>query len=96
MPRERGALLLPRHSCAIHHRFRLETEGHNGTQLNRLLAGCSSLNYGHSDPDMKAALIDQIALDGVAHGLDLHTDAKAAFLGVLETQTSSRVAWITG
>jgi diaminobutyrate-2-oxoglutarate transaminase len=25
------------------------------------LAGCSSLNYGHNDPDMKAALIDHIA-----------------------------------
>jgi diaminobutyrate-2-oxoglutarate transaminase len=44
------------------------------------LAGCSSLNYGHNDPDMKQALIDHIAGDGLAHGLDLHTDAKAGFL----------------
>lgn len=44
------------------------------------LAGCSSLNYGHNDPDMKQALIDHIASDGLAHGLDLHTDTKAAFL----------------
>ena len=44
------------------------------------LAGCSSLNYGHNDPDMKTALIDHIARDGVTHGLDMHTDAKGAFL----------------
>ncbi len=49
------------------------------------LAGCSSLNYGHNDPDMKQALIDHIASDGLAHGLDLHTDAKAAFLDAFET-----------
>ncbi len=44
------------------------------------LAGCSSLNYGHNDPDMKDALIAHIAADGVTHGLDMYTDAKAAFL----------------
>ncbi|NQV60798.1 MAG: diaminobutyrate--2-oxoglutarate transaminase [Alphaproteobacteria bacterium] len=48
------------------------------------LAGCSSLNYGHNDPDMKAALIEHIAGNGVAHGLDLHTDAKGAFLTAFE------------
>ena len=49
------------------------------------LAGCSSLNYGHNDPDMKAGLIDHIASDGIAHGLDLHTDAKRDFLSAFET-----------
>lgn len=48
------------------------------------LAGCSSLNYGHNDPDMKAALVDHITNDGIAHGLDLHTDTKAAFLESFE------------
>lgn len=48
------------------------------------LAGCSSLNYGHNDPDMKAALIDHIAGDGIAHGLDLHTDVKGDFLRAFE------------
>ncbi|MGR3640684.1 diaminobutyrate--2-oxoglutarate transaminase [Alterinioella nitratireducens] len=48
------------------------------------LAGCSSLNYGHNDPDMKAALIEHISNDGIAHGLDLHTDAKSAFLEAFE------------
>jgi len=48
------------------------------------LAGCSSLNYGHNDPDMKAALIDHITADGITHGLDMHTDAKSRFLEVFE------------
>lgn len=49
------------------------------------LAGCSSLNYGHNDPDMKAALIEHISSDGVTHGLDMHTDAKGAFIEMFET-----------
>lgn len=48
------------------------------------LAGCSSLNYGHNDPDMKAALIEHISGDGIAHGLDMMTDTKAAFLETFE------------
>lgn len=56
----------------------------DGRRWIDFLAGCSSLNYGHNDLDMKAALIDHIAGDGIAHGLDLHTDAKAAFLTAFE------------
>ncbi|RJE85442.1 diaminobutyrate--2-oxoglutarate transaminase [Paracoccus onubensis] len=48
------------------------------------LAGCSSLNYGHNDADMKDALVRHITSDGLAHGLDLHTDAKAGFLKAFE------------
>jgi diaminobutyrate-2-oxoglutarate transaminase len=48
------------------------------------LAGCSSLNYGHNDPDMKDALIAHIAADGVTHGLDMHTNAKTAFFEAFE------------
>lgn len=48
------------------------------------LAGCSTLNYGHNHPVLKQALLDYIAADGIAHGLDLHTDAKQAFLDTLE------------
>ena len=56
----------------------------DGNRYIDFLAGCSSLNYGHNDPDMKAALIDHIAGDGLAHGLDLHSDAKADFLTAFE------------
>ncbi len=48
------------------------------------LAGCSSLNYGHNDPDMKTALVDHIMGDGIAHGLDMYTDTKAQFLQAYE------------
>ena len=56
----------------------------DGTEYVDFLAGCSSLNYGHNDPDMKAALIEYISNDGMAHGLDLHSGAKAAFLETFE------------
>jgi diaminobutyrate-2-oxoglutarate transaminase len=56
----------------------------SGRSYIDFLSGCSSLNYGHNDPDMKQALIDHIAGDGLAHGLDLHTDAKAAFLTAMD------------
>jgi len=56
----------------------------DGNRYIDFLAGCSSLNYGHNDPDMKAALMDHIAGDGIAHGLDFHTDAKGAFLKAFE------------
>lgn len=55
-----------------------------GVDYIDFLAGCSSLNYGHNDADMKAALVQHIASDGLAHGLDLHTDTKAGFLEAFE------------
>ena len=44
------------------------------------LAGAGSLNYGHNNPLLKKALLDYIEQDGITHGLDMHTDAKAKFL----------------
>lgn len=44
------------------------------------LSGAGSLNYGHNNPLLKEALLDYIENDGVAHGLDMHTSAKAHFL----------------
>jgi diaminobutyrate-2-oxoglutarate transaminase len=55
-----------------------------GREYLDFLAGAGALNYGHNDPDMKRALIDYIAGDGIAHGLDLHTDAKRGFLESFE------------
>jgi len=48
------------------------------------LSGCSSLNYGHNDPDMKAALMAHIDNDGIAHALDMYTGPKAEFLDAFE------------
>jgi diaminobutyrate-2-oxoglutarate transaminase len=54
-------------------------DAHGGRYLD-FLSGCSTLNYGHNHPVLKAALLDYIQSDGIAHSLDLHTEAKAAFL----------------
>lgn len=50
------------------------------------LAGAGTLNYGHNNPLFKQALIDYIEADGIAHGLDLHTSAKQAFLETLQSK----------
>jgi diaminobutyrate-2-oxoglutarate transaminase len=55
-----------------------------GREYIDFLAGCSSLNYGHNDPDMKAALIAHLQADGIAHGLDMHSEEKARFLTAFE------------
>lgn len=57
----------------------------SGRDYIDFLAGCSSLNYGHNDADMQKALVEYITADGVTHGLDMHTNAKTAFLEAFET-----------
>ena len=44
------------------------------------LAGCGALNYGHNDPDMVESLVAYIASNGIVHGLDMYTGAKADFI----------------
>ncbi|MER2492380.1 diaminobutyrate--2-oxoglutarate transaminase [Catenovulum sediminis] len=48
------------------------------------LSGAGSLNYGHNPEEIKQALVDYIMADGVAHGLDMHTTAKADFMQTLQ------------
>ncbi|MCU0677632.1 MAG: diaminobutyrate--2-oxoglutarate transaminase [Myxococcota bacterium] len=47
-------------------------------------AGAGALNYGHSHPVMRDALIAYLQSGGVVHTLDLHTAAKARFLETFE------------
>ncbi|EBA06505.1 diaminobutyrate--2-oxoglutarate transaminase [Sagittula stellata] len=61
-----------------------EMTDESGQTYIDFLAGCSSLNYGHNDPDMKAALIEHLTNDGIAHGLDLHTNTKKDFIEAFE------------
>ncbi len=73
----------------------------DGRRYLDFLAGCGSLNYGHNDPTMKAALLEYIERDGVVQGLDMHTDAKAHFLEVftryvLEPRGFDHVVQFTG
>ncbi len=51
-----------------------------GRQYIDFLAGAGTLNYGHNHPVLKQALVDYIMRDGITHGLDMHTVAKADFL----------------
>lgn len=52
----------------------------DGRRWIDFLAGCGSLNYGHNDADMSAALIAHIQQQGLAVGMDLHTGPKKRFL----------------
>lgn len=52
----------------------------SGKQYLDFFAGAGALNYGHNPPLLKQALIDYLAADGIAHGLDMATEAKEAFL----------------
>lgn len=60
---------------------RLWTE--EGREYLDLLAGAGALNYGHNHPALIRALTDYLGSDGVVHGLDLHTAAKAEFLSTV-------------
>ncbi|NLT26413.1 MAG: diaminobutyrate--2-oxoglutarate transaminase [Microbacteriaceae bacterium] len=51
-----------------------------GREYIDLFCGAGSLNYGHNDDDIKAAVIDYLAGDGIQHGLDMATSAKREFL----------------
>jgi diaminobutyrate-2-oxoglutarate transaminase len=64
-----------------------------GREYIDFLAGCSSLNYGHNDPDMKAALVAHVTDDGIAHGLDMYSAEKAAFLETFERLILSPRGW---
>ncbi|MFH2134686.1 MAG: diaminobutyrate--2-oxoglutarate transaminase [Pseudomonadota bacterium] len=57
-----------------------------GNEFLDFLAGAGTLNYGHNNPLFKQALLDYIEADGIAHGLDLHTSAKQAFLETLQSK----------
>lgn len=51
-----------------------------GKEYIDFLGGAGTLNYGHNNPKFKQALVDYINSDGMTHGLDMHTNAKQAFL----------------
>lgn len=55
----------------------------DGVSYLDFLAGAGSLNYGHNPEPIKCRLIEHLESDGLTHGLDLATTAKAAFLDAL-------------
>ncbi len=52
----------------------------DGNDYLDFFSGAGALNYGHNDPDMKAALLDHLDGDGIVHSLDTTTVAKLRFL----------------
>jgi diaminobutyrate-2-oxoglutarate transaminase len=57
-----------------------ELRDEDGRTYIDFLAGAGALNFGHNHDTLKSALIKHIEDDGLAHGLDLRTSAKEAFL----------------
>lgn len=52
----------------------------DGRDYVDFLAGAGTLNYGHNNDLLKQALVDYILADGLTHGLDMQSEAKARFL----------------
>lgn len=55
-----------------------------GREFIDFLAGAGTLNYGHNNEKLKRGLVEYLESDGVLHGLDMHTGAKARFLESFE------------
>ncbi|WP_075187480.1 diaminobutyrate--2-oxoglutarate transaminase [Teredinibacter haidensis] len=51
-----------------------------GNEFIDFLCGAGSVNYGHNNPEIKSAIIDYLENDGIAMGLDFHTQAKRDFI----------------
>ncbi len=55
-----------------------------GREYLDFFAGAGALNYGHNNPALKQRLIEYIEGNGIAHGLDMSTEAKARLLDSLQ------------
>ena len=56
----------------------------SGRRYIDFLSGAGSLNYGHNNPLMRAAVIDYLVNDGIVQSLDLYTGAKRDFMEAFE------------
>jgi diaminobutyrate-2-oxoglutarate transaminase len=52
----------------------------SGREYIDFFAGAGTLNLGHNPDFIKQRLIDYLAADGLTHGLDFFTEAKASFI----------------
>ena len=48
-------------------------------------SGAGALNYGHNNPQIKRSLLNYLENNGLVHGLDLQTKAKAEFMSAFES-----------
>lgn len=51
-----------------------------GQKIIDFLSGAGTLNYGHNNPEIKAATTKYLASDAVVHGVDMATPAKLLFM----------------
>ena len=51
-----------------------------GTRYIDFFSGAGTLNYGHNNPQINAAVIEYLQRNGIVHGLDKATTAKKNFL----------------
>ena len=58
----------------------------DGRRYLDFLANASALNYGHNNPQIRNALINYIADDGITQAMDMYTVAKRDFLTAFENK----------
>ncbi len=56
----------------------------DGKRYLDFFAGAGAMNYGHNNPDIKAAILDYLSEDRIIHALDMYTAAKEDFLTTFE------------
>lgn len=57
----------------------------SGRSYVDFLSGAGTLNYGHNNPILRQELVKYLEEEGIVHGLDMSTAAKAAFLEAFES-----------
>ncbi len=56
----------------------------DNTEYIDFLCGAGALNFGHNNEAIKRKVIEYLETDGMVHGLDLYSKAKAEFIRTLE------------
>ena len=56
----------------------------HGERYIDFLAVAGSVNYGHNNPEIKAAVLDYLSSDRIINALDMYTKAKREFIETLE------------
>lgn len=57
-----------------------------GKEYIDFLCGAGACNYGHNNEYIKSKVIDYLQTDGLIHGLDMYSQAKAEFIETLENK----------
>ena len=56
----------------------------SGSKYLDFFSGAGALNYGHNHPELRDAVVEYVANDGVTHSMDMKTPAKRRFLETFE------------